>query len=196
MCPVHRCGCELQGVQASTRTVNGELIAVDAFFRLPSNAEKAGRGHKPACRFNVERTVTRLVAMSRRIDKIDADAEPLLDTARGRGAEFRLHILMEILRVLRRGPGESPIDMASGATGTVGNKYVRSAKLLPPYLRMAKAVLSLIARVQERPELAAQIRLKYGSRTIPWLTMAGCMIESRSSQRRKASKARALWPSQ
>ncbi len=168
LCPVERCRCELQGVTASTRTVNDEQIAVEAFFRLPSNAEKAGRGHTPVCRYNVERIVKRLVRMSEEIKRFDEDAEPLLAAARGQAAEFRLHILMETLRAPRAGWGDPAHGAPSGAARSTGTKYVRSARLLPPYLRMAKAVLSLIARVQERPELAAQVSVKYGSRTIPW----------------------------
>ena len=168
LCPVDRCRCELQGVQAGTRNVNGEQIAVDAFFRLPSNAEKAGRGHTPVCRYNIDHVVTRLVGSSRKIDRFDKNAEPLLARLRGKGAEFRIHILMEVLRALRNGPSGSTAISPEGEASPVGTRYVRSKNLLLPYLRIAKAVLSLVARVQDRPELAEQIRLKYGSRTIPW----------------------------
>jgi hypothetical protein len=103
-CLVDRCGCELQGVQASTRQINGDQIEVDAFFRLPAGAEKNGRGHTAVCRFNVEKTVKRLVAMSQEVKKLDGSAELLLeDAARRKGAEFRLHILMELLPSLRQG---------------------------------------------------------------------------------------------
>jgi len=168
MCPVQRCGCELQGVQASTRTVNGEQIAVEAFFRLPGNAEKAGRGHTPACRYNVEKTVKRLVAISRQITQLDDRAEPLLSAAHGHDAEFRLHILMELLPSLRQGWGDQANDTVSGVRSRTGTSYVRSNRFRLPYLRMAKAILSFIARIQERPELAEWIKLKYGRYTIPW----------------------------
>lgn len=168
LCPVYRCGCELQGVQASNRTINGELISIDPFFRLPSNAEKLGRGHAPVCRFNVKKTITSLVAKSRRIDSVDINAEPLLAATQGGKAEFRLHILMEALRWLKSGGSEQTMEATLGTVAPIGTKYIRSARVLTPYLRMANAVLSLIARVQERPELAACIRLKYGSRTIAW----------------------------
>lgn len=168
ICPVQRCRCELQGVQASTRLVNGEQIAVEAFFRLPSNAERLGRGHTPVCKFNVERTITSLVAKSQRIDRVDINAEPLLAAIQGRKAEFRLHILMEALRWLKSGRSEQAVGATLESAAPIGTRYIRSVRVLTPYLRMAKAVLSLIARVQERPELAAHIRLKYGSRTIAW----------------------------
>jgi hypothetical protein len=59
-------------------------------------------------------------------------------------------------------------DALAGAHVRIGTDYVRSSRLLKPYLRVAKAVLSLISRVQEHPELAAWIRLKYGARNIAW----------------------------
>jgi len=168
LCPVQRCRCDLQGVQAGTRLVNGEQIAIEAFFRLPGNAEKAGRGHTPACQYNVEKTVKRLVAMSHQITQLDESAEPLLSAARGRDAEFRLHILMELLPSLREGWGDEVEDAGAGARSRVGTSYVRSERLRLAYLRMAKAVLSFIARVQDRPELAKRIKLRYGRHIIPW----------------------------
>lgn len=168
LCPDQRCRCELQGVQASTRAVNGEQIAVDAFFRLPGNAERLGRGHVPACRYNVGKTVSRLVAMSRQITRLDECAEPLLAATHGQGAEFRLHILMELLPSLRQGWGGKAEGTATSRHLGVGTSYVRSDRFRSPYLRMAKAVLSFIARVQEKPELANWIKLKYGRHTVSW----------------------------
>ena len=168
LCPDHRCRRPLQGVQASTRTVNGEQIAVDAFFRLPANAERLGQSHTPACRYNIGETVSRLVAMSRQITQLDERAAPLLAAARGESAEFRLHILMELLPSLRQGWGSETEAASSDARSAVGTRYVRSTRFRSPYLRMAKAVLSFIARIQENPELAEWIKLKYGRHTVPW----------------------------
>lgn len=167
LCPDGRCKCEIQGVQASTRNINGDQVNVDAFFRLPGGAEKSGRGHATACRFNIEKTVKRLVAMSQEIKNLDNGAELLLDAAR-KSAEFRLHILMELLPSIKQGWRTAAADALAGGHMRVGNDYVRSSRLLKPYLRVAKAVLSLISRVQEHPELAACIKLKYGARNIAW----------------------------
>lgn len=167
LCPDRRCGCVLEGIPAYTRNVGDNQVNVSAFFRLPKNAEKNGLGHKPSCRFNVEKTITRLVAKSKEIKNLDSEAEPILATARGQGAEFRLHILMESLELTSNG-WTNNWDTAASAKSGIGTRYVRSERLLSPYLRMAKAVLSLVARVQERPDLAASIRLKYDRYTIEW----------------------------
>ncbi len=105
VCPDVRCACGLVGVQATTRNIKGEQVDVDPFFRLTSSAEKTGRGHVATCRYNVERTVERLVARSREIKKLDENAEPLLAAAGSKKADFRLHILMELLPTLRQGSG-------------------------------------------------------------------------------------------
>lgn len=155
-------------MQAGSRNVNGDQVGVDAFFRLPGGAARNGRGHTAACRFNLEATAKRLVATSQEMRRLDGGAELLLDAARRKGAEFRLHILMELLPSLRQGWRTDAADAAAGACARMGNDYVRSSRLLKPYLRVAKAVLSLIGRVQERPELAEWIKLKYGSRDVAW----------------------------
>ena len=40
LCPDRRCRCVLEGVQTSTRNVNGTQVNVDAFFRLPNTVRK------------------------------------------------------------------------------------------------------------------------------------------------------------
>ena len=168
LCPDRRCDCVLEGVHASTRNVGDQQVEVAAFFRLPRNAEASGRGHTAGCHYNVERTVARLVARSREIKKFDGNAVPLLDKARGHGAEFRLHILMEMQRVAARSPMGAEADSAASKRPFAGTRYVRSPHLLKPYLRMARAVLSLVARVRERPELARWITLTYSHMTVAW----------------------------
>lgn len=168
LCPDLRCLCRLRGVSATSRNVNGEQIPVAAYFGLPPNAEKSGTGHTKRCRFNVEETIKRLVAKSKEIKEFCEDAEPILFGPRGDVAEYRLHILMELL-------GEKSLFAEQEDDGTgktvrrrTGTDYVRSDKLLAPYFRMALAVHTLIARVHERPELERWIRLKYAEHTIPW----------------------------
>ena len=167
-CPDKRCCCDLQGVQAGNRTVNGEVVAVAAFFRLPGNAEKTGKGHKPSCRYNIDCTVKRLVARSKEIINLDPAALPLLAATRGQPAEFRIHILMEVLPSLRSGWNENASDALAGPKARIGTNYVRSNRYRPSYLRVAKAVLSFIARIQDRPSLDACIRLQYGALTLAW----------------------------
>ncbi|MBL6080691.1 hypothetical protein JMJ56_21985 [Belnapia sp. T18] len=168
LCPDKLCRRELVGVQASSRTVNDEVVHVEAFFRLPSGAEKTGNGHRPSCHFAVDRTMKRLAAMSEQVTDLDPHAVPLLAAIRGKPAEFRLHILMELLPSLRTGWDATASDALAGPGAKLGTSYVRSDRFRKPYLRVAKAVLAFMARIQERPELAAAIRLKYGGHTLEW----------------------------
>ncbi|SEH66558.1 hypothetical protein SAMN04244559_03361 [Magnetospirillum fulvum] len=168
LCPDIRCICRLRGVSATSRNVNGEQIPVAAYFGLPPNAEKNGSGHTKRCRFNTEETVKRLVAKSKEIKEFDEDAEPILFGPRGDIAEYRLHILMELLGTKPFSVDEDDPDALKGKGRRTGTEYIRSDKVLAPYFRMAQAVHTLIARVREKPELERWIRLKYAEHTVPW----------------------------
>lgn len=167
LCIDTHCLCAVEGVHATSRNVKGEQVHVDAFFRLPKNAEQNGTGHDPGCRFNVKNIVTKIVAESREIKTFDPDAAPLVAT-RNKRAEVRLHILMETLRwdssiPVPEGERTPPSDQPPR-----GTRYVRSKHLLNPYLKSARAVLSFIAKIQDRPELASIFALKYGRETLSW----------------------------
>ena len=115
---------------------------------------------RPVGRYNVEKTVKRRRAMSHEITRFGENAEPLLAAGRGQGAEFRLHVLMELLPSLTRRSGHGSSDAAAEAGGRTGTSYGWSGgRLLLSYLRVAKAVLSLVGRIQEWPELAKWIKL-------------------------------------
>jgi hypothetical protein len=164
LCPL--CGCIVQGVRATTRQVNDEQIAVTPYFRLPPNAEKNGKGHTDQCRFNVKVTVEWLVAASREIKNFDNSPEMLCAGAK-HTAEFRLHILMELLRQLPAGVADD-LDEDNHSGAKTGNRYTRSSRTITPYLRLAKEVLLLMARIQSSPELGKWIILKYADKSIPW----------------------------
>lgn len=174
ICPDVRCGCDLEGVRATCRNIQlkGERgrkqVDVEAFFRLHKNAEKAGRGHALRCRYNIEETIKQIVRRSQEITKFERDAEPLLCGVRGDRPEFRLHILMEIIKAIQQVDGISEGDEGSINRRLRGNAYVRSNKYLKPYFRTAKSILSLIARCQTRSELSRLIRLRYGPHDIRW----------------------------
>lgn len=161
------CHCEVVGVHGGVRNVNGEQIQIDAFFRLPPHAESRGTGHTSNCHYNVGRIVERIVAQSREIKDLDEEAD-LLVAARKRRAEFRLHILMETLRWMSAKFTNANADSREQVEPPIGTRYVRSEEWLTPYLKTAKAMLSLVAAIQERPELASWIVLKYASHTLTW----------------------------
>ena len=124
-------------------------------------------GHTYACHYNVERIVERIVGQSREIKNLNEKAEPLV-VARNKRAEFRLHILMETLRWISERVVNEGADSTKQAEPPVGTHYVRSEHWLAPYLKTAKAVLSFVAEIQDRPELASWMVLKYARHTITW----------------------------
>ena len=169
LCPQKRCLTPMLGVSATRKNVNGKPVNVDPLFRLPPNAEKDGKGHTPVCKYNIQKTVTRWVARSREFKNFDKDAELLLEGLASGKAEFRLHILMDALSrssYLASSNGNS--DKFQTEPGFVGTRYIRSSRQLKAYLKVAKAILSLQARVQERPELEEWISLIHGNQVISW----------------------------
>ena len=59
-------------------------------------------------------------------------------------------------------------DVAHWSTPEKGNKYVRTERVLIPYLKSANVINKLVAAVQDRPELASFIRIVYGAQEIGW----------------------------
>lgn len=159
------CGCRVNGVQASTPTQKQKRKFKDPFFRLAP-----GVNHQTGCRYNPDLVVTRLVARSREIKRIDEDAEEIFAAAsEGKPAEFRLHIVMEAFKWLRAETKPS----ASGVNDErppkkITYRYIRSKRVLKSYLRIAKAVLALIARLQEQKELKQCVQLAFGPERIKW----------------------------
>jgi hypothetical protein len=161
------CGCAVIGVRSTTRNVGDHQIPIHAYFRLPTDALKNGQAHREGCRFNVESTISLLVARSAEVKTFDSEAEPLLSAFQGKRAELRLHILTEIVR-------SKPSEHLEGAFGKeilvrhLGKRYTVSRRLLSGYLTVTEAILSLVGWVQKRSDLAAWIELKHGSHRISW----------------------------
>jgi len=174
ICPDRRCGCDVQGVGPGTRTIHKEdgtteQLPIAPYFRLPKNAVKLLLGHAAQCRFNIDATVTRLVAYSREVRKFDKDCEPMLARRDTGLVEYRIHILMDVLNVL----GQEMRNNASAKRKKpedplVATRYQRIRRALRPYLRTVRAVNSLIARVNGDSSLADLVRLCFGSHTIAW----------------------------
>ncbi len=163
------CLCPVAGVSGGTRTVGDNKIFIDPFYRLLPSAEKKGTGHHPDCDYNVEKTVTVLVAESQAIESLNDAAQALLSRRTGKKTTLRLHILMEILRVNQEATEGTILEDAGGLfRKRSGVKYVRSGKVLDSYLKSVGGVLKLIRTVQDKPDLARWIALKYGRFEIPW----------------------------
>src|SRR5450756_2389221 len=101
------CGCAVLGVRSYPRTVGDHEIVVRAYFRLPTDAQKDGKGHEPVCRFNIGSAVSVLVARSAEVKTFSSEAEPLLSALLGKQTELRLHILMEIVQPRPSGYSET-----------------------------------------------------------------------------------------
>lgn len=174
ICPDRRCGCDVQGVGPGTRTIHKEdgtteQVPIAPYFRLPKNAAKLLLGHAARCRFNIDATVTRLVAYSREVRRFDKDCEPILARKDSGLAEYRLHILMDALNMA--GPERRDKDtgrLTYPDDPVIATRYMRARRALRPYLRTVRAVNSLIARVNGDPSVADLVRLCFGSHTIAW----------------------------
>ena len=90
LCPDPRCRCVLRFIKGYTRSIYDQQAFTVAHFALPANAEANGRGHGLRCGFNVAKVVAKIVAASRKF----TGGELLTDAPSG--AEYRLHILMEL----------------------------------------------------------------------------------------------------
>ncbi len=161
------CACAVTGVRSTTRNLGDHQIPIHAYFRLPRDAVKNGQGHRAGCQFDLQSTVSRLVARSAEIKTFESESEPLLSASRGKCAELRLHILTEIVRA-------KPSERLDGATAKETlvthqeRRFVVSHRVLSDYLTVTEAILSLAAWVQKRSDLSTWIKLKHGSNRIPW----------------------------
>ena len=175
LCPDKKCSCPLSHVPLASRNIqnkkNGTTrqVTVHSFFRLPRSSKKTGKNHTHRCRFHGDPVLEKHVGISQEIKKLGKDIEPLLSSGGKKVAEYRLHILMEIIRASFTkfssdidGKGEINSNKFSGY------KYVSSKKLLKPYIRSAKAILSFISRIGDRNELSRMISLRYGGNSIQW----------------------------
>jgi hypothetical protein len=162
------CGCDVVGVSRGKRVRESKVIQISPFFRLSPNAQSSGIGHTEQCPHNVRNILTKYVAQSREIKSIDSRAAALL-AWKGNRVRFRLHILMEAFRWLRRNRyrGSLAPEQREQIDPARGNRYVRTEHVLIPYMKTAKAIHSLVAAVQDHPELENFIEVVYGPNEIP-----------------------------
>jgi hypothetical protein len=161
------CGCAVLGVRSYPRTVGDHEIVVRAYFRLPTDAQKDGKGHEPGCRFNIGSAVSVLVARSAEVKTFSSEAEPLLSALLGKQTELRLHILTEIVQPRPSGYSEDGFDKEIPPS-SLGRRYITSQRLLSAYLRAAESLLSLVGWVQKRRDLSEWIVLRHGSHHVRW----------------------------
>lgn len=146
-----RCNAELRHVPRHPENKRN----VQAYFGRKSKAV-----HARNCRFNVTATVTRIVAGSVHFEE---GRKPIVIGQDGR-AVFRLNIVFDDIRSLTTLADRMGDDPEAGE----GADYVAGVRALSPYLRRAKAVLALIARLGDTDELRDVVRISYGGADIPW----------------------------
>ena len=117
--------------------------------------------HRDACKFNVNRYLSTLVAASSRLDDV---APSLIE--RSAGYLFRLNHLAEAYAELRAASGSAdrPEDAIPGA----GTAFVPNARRLEAYFRSAMGVARLRALVLSARELEDLVRIQYRDRMIRW----------------------------
>ncbi|MEH3117207.1 MAG: hypothetical protein PGN25_06265 [Methylorubrum populi] len=147
-----RCGARLGHVQAHPR--NGR--DTNAYFRRAQGSE-----HSPTCRFNVDGTVRRLVAGSQSLDKYAG----ILGASPDGHSIVRLNILFDALngRILRYHPDGEAIP-----GDRIGAEFVTGDRQLLPYLRRARAIVALIARLGGADELRDNLRIRYEGHDFRW----------------------------
>lgn len=116
--------------------------------------------HARVCKFDVAATVMRIAARSERFER----ARDPIDVGPGGTAEFRLNIMFDGLRDLRR----IIIADQDVAGQHEGVETVAGVRTFTPYLRKAKAVLALLARLGDLAELRDAIRISYGGAKLAW----------------------------
>lgn len=128
---------------------------IRAYFGRKPNAR-----HSRNCKFNVAATVTRIVARSERFEEA---LNPIVIGPDGT-AVLRLGIVFDALAAI----GPAPAAESAEAVAQEGLDIVVGEGTLTPYLRRARAVLALVARLGDADELKDALRISYGDALIPW----------------------------
>lgn len=177
ICPDFRCGCNVTRVKPQSRNIekidgSTEQVHVDSFFRLPKGSKNTDRGHSHNCKYNYTETINKLLSMSNFIDSFISNEDSLISRNSCGKIEFRLHILMKILSNFPNNIDYlqkiNPNEIGNSINNIIGNKYSASDKRLLPYLRLAKAINSLVARLRGDADLANRILLRYDNNKIRW----------------------------
>ncbi len=156
ICISHGCQCRLTHVPRGTRQLDDREVKVAAYFK-----RRVGSDHSLKCRFNIQATVNKLVAYSMPA----VNFENIFEKVDDKKVLFRLNISTEAINVVR------------AIQGTQGNKYeeqfracnyVRSPRVLIPYLRSTKAIVALAARLQDKSELSKLVNIRQDGNDIKW----------------------------
>lgn len=151
LCIDTRCDAALRHVPLNRRADRD----IRAYFGRTPNSE-----HSRNCKFNVAATVTRIAARSARFEEA---RDPIAIDPDGT-AVLRLGIVLDALVALDRNPAADGNDARVPECVDV----VVGDRMLPRYLRRARAILALIARLGDTDELKDALRISYGGANVPW----------------------------
>jgi len=151
LCIDNRCDARLKHVR---RHLQGHSKVQAHFARNPNAV------HARDCKFDVAATVTRISDRSKRFEP---DRDPI-DVGPDGTAVFRLNIVFEALANL----GRTTVADDAGDRDRESVETIAGDRTLTPYLRRARAVLALLARLGDSDELRSAIRISYGGAVLPW----------------------------
>lgn len=156
ICESAICSCVLNHVPSFPRELTDRTIIVDAHFR-----KAKGSDHVPNCRFSTNRYINKLVALSKPLD----GNQSIFESINNGHIDYRLHIATEAFDVLReiQYTDNFKIDGVFKEA-----RYIKSKRVLRPYLRRAKALLALAGRIDDTEELGRLITISHNGLKIPW----------------------------
>jgi hypothetical protein len=148
------CQASVDFVNAFTRDVGEDIVAVDPFFRLHN-----GHKHGSACRYNVHGKIAVIAKES------EGDIFAALQ-----GNRYELRLLagkraVEQLRELDRKKKDPDSDAATGTTDKI---YLEAEKRLGAYINSAQRVLKVRAACENHSEIEDVLQLVFDGVRLPW----------------------------
>lgn len=148
------CDAPVGFVNAFTRNVGEDIVAVEPFFRLHN-----GHKHGSTCRYNVHGQITVIAKES------EGD---IFAALQGNRYELRLLAVkraVEQLRELARKKKDPDSDTAAGTTDKI---YIEAEKRLGAYINSAQRVLKVRAACEDHSEIEDVLQLVFDGVRLSW----------------------------
>lgn len=150
------CDASVGFVNAFTRHVGEDIIAVQPYFRL-----KKGNKHSLQCRYEVHGQVT-IIANESESD--------IFEALKGNRYRLRLLAVKNTIETLRE-QAEAKKKLTPADTddsGTTTKNYLKGEKLLGAYINSAMRVLKVRAACEEHSEIEDVLELAFNGVLLPW----------------------------
>lgn len=148
------CDASVGFVNAFTRQVGEDIVAVEPFFRLDR-----GHKHTATCRYNVHGQIT-VIAKESESDIVAA--------LQGNRYELRLLAVKRAVEQLRELAKNKKDQDSETATGTTKKIYLKAEKQLGAYINSAQRVLKVRAACEEYSEIEDVLQLVFDGMRLPW----------------------------